>query len=88
MRRGEGPYGVDDDRGEDGAGDGLAILRGGVVDAPDELLVAALVQAGDDAEDDDGKDGQDGADKRRGRLATRKLAPLPRRTRIPCQTGG
>jgi hypothetical protein len=52
-------YRIDDDGREDGAGDGLAVI--GVVYAAAELLVTAPVQAGDDAEDDDGERGHDGA---------------------------
>ena len=55
-------YSIDDDRCENGAGDGLAVIR--ILDATSELLVALPVQAGDDAEDDNSKHGHDGAMRR------------------------
>lgn len=52
-------YSVDNDCGENGTGNSLAVI--GIVNAPTEPLVAAAVQAGDDAEDNDSKYGHDGA---------------------------
>lgn len=59
SRSEEETYHVYDDRGEDGAGDGLAVRR--IVNAAGELFVVAAIQAADDAEDDDGEDGDDRA---------------------------
>lgn len=52
-------YRVDDDGREDGSGNSLAVIR--VIQAATELLVTAPVQAGDNAENDNGERGHNGA---------------------------